>query len=435
MLAKNEDGIYAAAVGGITVSIPRQVGKTFTVGAIAFALCVNTAGTTVLWTAHSGRTSAETFQAMMGMAKKPKIAPHVKEIRKTNGEEAVIFTNGSRILFGAREHGFGRGFTDVSVVVFDEAQILTEKALDDMVPATNSIENALVIKIGTPPKPENPSEVFKRARRQALAGTADDALYLELGAAEGSKPDDWEQIAKANPSYAIGRTSRTAILRMRKNLSEESFIREAMGIWDEDEAALKAFTAEQWTRNYISKGKVPRNGRRVFAVRFSIDGAAVALAQAVRPNDGGPVYVEGVQLASMGEGTKWLVDWLLKRHKRAAQIVIDGKFGASYLVNALRDGGVTNKKVIITPTTQQVIEAHSTFDRMVKAGEISTIQQDQVEAEALGAERRAIGKDGGFGWAPPDDGSVVLLEAVTYAAWGAKITKRDTETAGRVIQL
>jgi phage terminase large subunit-like protein len=39
-LGKREDGKYAATVGGIVLSIPRQVGKTFLVGMIIIALCV-----------------------------------------------------------------------------------------------------------------------------------------------------------------------------------------------------------------------------------------------------------------------------------------------------------------------------------------------------------------------------------------------------------
>ena len=39
-LAKRKDGKYAATVGGVVWSLPRQVGKTFTVGAMLFAYCI-----------------------------------------------------------------------------------------------------------------------------------------------------------------------------------------------------------------------------------------------------------------------------------------------------------------------------------------------------------------------------------------------------------
>src|SRR5690625_5963829 len=83
------------------------------------------------------------------------------------GTDDCEFANGSRLLFGAREHGFGRGFAKVDVLVLDEAQILTEKAMEDMVPATIAAPNGLVLMMGTPPRPADPGEVFTSRREAA----------------------------------------------------------------------------------------------------------------------------------------------------------------------------------------------------------------------------------------------------------------------------
>src|SRR5690625_1648173 len=176
ILAKREDGQYACGIGGAVASIPRQSGKTYTIGALIFALCLATPGTLALWTAHRARTHNETFKSMDGMAQRKGVAPFVQNIRKANGEQEIEFTNGSRVLFGARENGFGRGFAKVDVVVLDEAQILTEKAMEDMVPATNAAPNGLVLMIGTPPRPGDPGEVFTNRREAALSGEDEDIL-------------------------------------------------------------------------------------------------------------------------------------------------------------------------------------------------------------------------------------------------------------------
>ncbi|EUA66061.1 hypothetical protein I541_5677 [Mycobacteroides abscessus] len=60
-----------------------------------------------------------------------------------------MFTNGSRILFGARESGFGRGFSDVDILVFDEAQIMTEGTLEDMAQRRTWLRNPLTFMMGT----------------------------------------------------------------------------------------------------------------------------------------------------------------------------------------------------------------------------------------------------------------------------------------------
>ena len=52
-------------------------------------------------------------------------------------------------------------------------------------------------------------------------------LYVELAADKDADSDDREQWAKANPSYPK-RTSEQAIMRMRNNLSDDSFRRERL---------------------------------------------------------------------------------------------------------------------------------------------------------------------------------------------------------------
>ena len=420
-LAKREDGMYAAGIGGVVLSIPRQVGKTYLIAAIVFALCTLFPKLTVIWTAHRTRTHNETFKKMQGMSRKSKIAPYIENVRAANGEQEITFKNGSRILFGARESGFGRGFDEVDILVLDEAQILTEDAMSDMVPATNAAPNGLVFMMGTPPRPKDPGEVFTNVRKAALEGD-EDTLYVEFSADENAGLEDRKQLAKANPSYPH-RTSDAAIQRMRKLLgSDESFKREAYGIWDEASLTKKAINAKAWDGCVVERGSVPADGRRVFAARFAVDGSAVGLAAAIRP-DVGPIHIEGIKIASMADGTGWLVDWLLERHEKAAQIIVDGKAGVGYLVQALRDAKVP-ASVIITPGTDQVVAAHSMFESALSGREISHLGQELLDGQVKVAEKRKIGTTGGFGWAAPEGESVVLLDAVTLAHWGAKTTKR-----------
>lgn len=420
-LAKRKDGLYAAGIGGVVMSIPRQVGKTYMIAAIVFALCTLFPNMTVIWTAHRTRTHNETFKKMQSMAVRPKIAPWVETVRAANGEQEILFKNGSRILFGARESGFGRGFDEVDILVLDEAQILSEDAMSDMVPATNAAKNGLVFMMGTPPRPKDPGEVFTSRRRDALDGDTD-TLYVEFSADKNASLEDRKQLAIANPSYPH-RTSEAAIQRMRKLLgSDESFKREAYGIWDESALTKKAFRMSLWDSR--KSAAVPSDGVKVFGVRFSVDGSHVALGAAMRP-ESGPIHIEGIKSMPMSEGIQWLVDFLVEREDETAQIVIDGKSGVGFLVNALRDEGM-GKTVIITPSLDQVITAHSMFDHAVSQGELAHSAQGPLDDQVKDATRRKIGVTGGFGWAPSKEGgSVALLDSVTLAYLGAKITKRN----------
>lgn len=421
VLAKRSDGKYACGVGGAVISIPRQVGKTYTIGALVFALCLAHPNLLVLWTAHHSATHDETFKSMDGMAQRGAIQPFIKNVRKANGKQAIEFSNGSRILFGARDTGFGRGFAQVDVIVLDEAQILQQGAMEDMTPATNAAPNGLILMMGTPPRPGDPSEVFSRLREEAIAGVDEDTLYVEMSADDGAHPNDREQWAKANPSYPR-RTTETAILRMRKMLgSTESFMREGLGIWDRRNQGRKAFLPGAWDSR---RGDPPVDGLKVFGVKFAADGSHVALAGAMKPEDG-PIHVEGIKQAPLSDGTQWLIDFLVERKDEAAQIVIDGKSGVGYLVNALKAERVGGR-VILVPTLDQVVTAHSTMERAVVEAGMTHSGQAELDGQAKSAIRRKIGANGGFGWDASLEGeSVTLLDAATLALYGAKTTKRN----------
>lgn len=426
VLAKRADGQYAASVGGVVLSIPRQTGKTYTIGWIVFALCILFPRTTVIWTAHRLRTAKETFQAMKTMAQKPKVAGFILAVHSGKGEEQVVFENGSRIMFGAREQGFGRGFAEVDVLVLDEAQILTEDAMSDMVPATNAAPNGLVLMMGTPPRPKDPGEVFRARRADALDGDPD-TLYVEFSADKGADLDDWGQLAKANPSFPH-RTSKTAIQRMRKLLgSDESFRREAFGIWDEV-GGEPVITGQEW--RVLLEEDTP-DEPAVFGIKFSVDGALVGVAAAVK-SKAGPVHVSGIRLASTGEGVAWIVELLEENRDRVAQIVIDGKAGAQGMVEALVEAGFRARakapppgRFIRIPTVAEYVESHVLFLKAVREQELLHDGSETLTRQATTAQRRKIGNLGGWGWEPPGEmDDVTLLDAATIAVWGAKTTTR-----------
>jgi hypothetical protein len=238
ILARRADGDLAVMVDGVGMSLPRQVGKTYLLAALIFAICILRPGLLVIWSAHHGKTHAETFLAMQAFAKRLKVAPYVEQVFVGSGDEEIRFVNGSRILFGARERGFGRGIPGVDVLVFDEAQILSDRALANMLATMNTSTFGLALYIGTPPKPEDNAESFKRMRADAYAGRLTDGAWIEFGADKDADPDDRAQLVKANPSYPH-RTPEKSIQRLKRKLTPEDFLREGLGIWDEDTDASK----------------------------------------------------------------------------------------------------------------------------------------------------------------------------------------------------
>jgi len=433
ILGRDDEGIYTATVGGITLSIPRQVAKTFLVGRIIFALCVLYPGTKVLWTAHHTATLGNTFRSLSGFARRKSVAPYVKATRRGSGKEAIEFVNGSVIFFGARSQGFGRGFDEVDVEVFDEAQILDEKALEDMVAATNQSRHphgALLFYMGTPPRPIDPGEAFSSRRRAALAAIEAraagkdvddvDSVFIECSADRNANLDDRKQWAKANPSYPH-RTPERSMKRLRKNLvTDDAWRREALGIWDDNASAVTSLISPaEWA---ATRGIAPEPVVTCYGVRFSIDGASVALAVGVRPADG-PVHVEVVAAHPTSMGQQWLVDWLVERWRQASVIVVDGKAGASVLVDELVARKVLARR-ILTPTTDQVIAAHAGFLEAVRRKTVAHNEQPGLAQIVAHATKRKVGTAGGWAWhAMDDDTDVTPLDAATYAWWAASWAK------------
>lgn len=439
VLAKRDTGLYAAGVGGIYLSTCRQVGKTYTFGSLIFALCALTPGTVVLWTAHHTRTSDETYESLVAMARRPLIAPFIAKTPSGNGRQAIVFTNGSRIMFGAREHGFGRGIPGVSVVVFDEAQILKQSALNDMIPAANTVKNPLILYMGTPPDPKDPAEVFKARRREALRiesaradgeDVASNMLYVEIGADDGANPDDEKQRRKGNPSYPE-RTPLESIMRLREQLGDDAaFVREGLGVWDRDETANRLITDTEWGETSTT---VAPDGIRSFGVAFSADGERQSVGGVVKHPEGAHVELIGAQTGSTDAGVADLVRWFTRdparpeRWRTAARITISGSSHATLLWQALREAGVPANVLHLATAGEYFTSCSMLYDAVIDrtVTHPASEEPDALDASVAVCDKQLRRKDGAWGWkATTSDGDETPLEAVGLALWGARTSKR-----------
>lgn len=433
-LSKTSDGQYSTSVGGIAASIPRQVGKTYMIGWIVFALCIIHDGLTVVWTAHRASTADETFDGMKAMASTPQMGRHVERIADNGSEQTIEFRNGSRVVFGARERGFGRGFAELDVVVFDEAQILTERAIDDMVPAQNAAKNALTIMIGTPPKPIDPSEIFEDARRAALSGEAPDSLYVEFSADPKADVDDRKQWRKANPSYPA-RTNESAMMRMRRRLSEESFRREALGIWDELDVHRSAIPAAAW--NELAIEEVP-DSWPLAAIGLDMNPERTRVSIAVAAFGPEHVHLELAEDADFSDaGSKALVDWIAERARKRIPVVLDAYSPARSLEPELRKRGCLVRVMGAAELSQA---CGGLYDAVMQDGTITHFDQETLNLSLAGATKENFGPAGAWKWNRKSlDVDLSPLMAATCAHFGAvKFGKRKTSTdkrSGRVMVL
>lgn len=419
LLARKADGRYACGTAGGVVSSCRQIGKTFTVGS-AILLLAAARPLKVIWTAHHTRTSDETFASLCSLAERPKLKPYVAGIRRANGQQEIRLGNGSRIMFGARESGFGRGLTGVDMEIFDEAQILTVRALSNLVPITNTSPNPLIVFMGNPPKPGDPSDAFEEKRTRALS--AGGVLYAEFSADRDADPDDRAQWAKANPSYPE-RTDEDAILRMRENLPTDAFRREALGIWDETATSV-AIDPAKWAAVEATPETLPDGGTLNFGLDMPPDRSVLTIGCAIRYPDGRAL----VQMADIKDarhdGLQWAVDWLAERWLKTASVVIDSQSPATSLLPDLKRAHV---RAMVTGMNEMGRACGRFMDMLNDKTliHLPDTMQPQLAAAVKGATIRPIGRSGAFGWNKlGSDVDISPLVACTLALWGACTTKR-----------
>lgn len=415
ILAKREDGKLAATVGGVGMSLPRQVGKTYLLAGLIFGLCVNQPGLLVIWSAHHARTHEETFLSMQAFAERQKVKAYIDRVYLGSGDEEIRFHNGSRILFGARERGFGRGIPGVDVLIMDEAQILSERALQNMLATMNTSQFGLHVYVGTPPKPEDNSESFTRMRDDALTGAKTNLVWIECGADDDANLDDRKQWAKANPSFPH-RTPVEGIERLREKLDPDGFKREGLGLWLSTSGQLISPAVWSALTDVESKPTDPVS----FAVYVNRMQTHAAIGVAGYRTDGRM----HVGIVETQPGTAWIPDRVLQlRDKwKPCATVIDNFSSAAALIPAIEELGVE----VLTTTGADMARACSGFysavheDKLRHGG-----AQPLADSVAAGKKRDLLD---GWAWNRKDSSSdITQLVAVTLALHGLNVNGRTPE--------
>lgn len=424
-LGLDKNGKYAATVGGVGMSVPRQTGKTYFVLSLLVIMCILFPGLQVVWTAHHLRTSTKTFTSLRGICRRKKVAPYIAldgrgkpAIRASNGEQEVVFRNGSKIMFGARAMGFGRGFDEIDVEVFDEAQILDTKSLEDMIAATNQARHkfgALLFFMGTPPRQIDPSEAYRNRRDKALEGRANNAVWLELSADPDSHPDDATQYPIMNPSYPK-RTPLESLHRLRENLGDEdSWNREGRGIWD-PKNTKHVIDAITWGK-VADPSSMPTE-RLTLAIDVAPDRSVASVSLAgKRPDD-----LWHVELDEHRTGADWTVGWVKQRAERNElhAVVVDElagltekKHGRNYLK------GTDIEVTLAASEGRDMAMAWATYHDAVTSARMRHTDQPQVNVALTQAATRDL--QGGKALTKKATTSdITPLTSQTLALWGAQ---------------
>lgn len=333
---------------------------------------------------------------MQAFAARTKIAPFIQKVYTGSGDEEIRFVNGSRILFGARERGFGRGIPGVDVLVSDEGQILSERAMQNMLATLNVSQLGLHLYLGTPPKPEDNSEAWMRMRGEAWAGGAEaptvieteDMVWIEMGADDGADLDDQEQWAKANPSFPH-RTPVESIMRLRRKLNDDGFRREALGLYDDDEGSI--FDVGKWEK--LLEPDAPELHRAALVADVSPDGkwAAIGIAgefpvDSEIDDDRSLAIVKSVNMVK-DRGTDSAVAQIVKLQEDHDLVDVRITNGAARALEAdLTKAGVDYEIL----TQSEMSAAYSNLQKMIREGTVAHVGQGELTYALANAHSRFL---------------------------------------------
>lgn len=430
-LGRDETGKYNITSAGL--ALPRQNGKNVCIEAREFyGLVIN--GEKILHTAHQVKTSKKSFRRLAAMftdKRHPEITDIVKNIRYTNGEECIELDNGGMIEFSARSRQAARGFDGISVVVYDEAQELTDDQVEAVMAtlSASSTGTRQIIYAGTPPYPNCPGEVFKRRRTICTTDPGTHDCWHEWSvdgkSIESINCSDTALWYMTNPALGI-RLSEDFTAEEFRTMSPDGFARERLGWWAPSisQSINYAIPAESWE---ACKSTEPKpDGKTAYGVKFSSDGTEVALCGAVITKDG-MARVSLIDRKPTGYGIQWLAEWLNKRYTEASCVVIDGRNGVDVLVEKISSTW-RYKGSVIRPSARDVIAAVSMVVDCVNEKSLTWYYaQEDLRDSAITATKRPIAGGWGFGGE-----NSIPIEAASLALWGAKNSRRDPKKTMRI---
>lgn len=428
-----------ASFSTVGLSAPRQNGKNALLEAFELyhlAVC----GSHILHTAHRVKTAKKSFQRLERYftdRRHPEVRALVRNIRYTNGEEAIYLENGGSVEFSARSRAGSRGFDDIQAVVFDEAQDLTDDQLSAIMYtlAASSTGDRQLLFTGTPPDAASPGTVFKRNRDAALAGeTPRRTLWTEWG--EQSPPprtkppfrEVLDAVYAANPS--MGYTLDEEFTETEyANADALGFWTERLGWWPE-RSSEAAVPKEKWEACAVGRDGAPAPAEGdvcAFGVKFSPDGSCMAMAAAVRPKKGRP-HVELLAVMGPYEGAAYAQRRCEESRERVAEVAVDGLNGGASLSEAL--SRALPRRAVPPVSSSDVAKAADMLLAAVEAGEVTHLEDEDLDRSALTSGRRPIGSRGGWGFGGEFSAPI---EACALAYRAAMTTSRRPGRKARII--
>lgn len=373
-----EDG--SPAYRETVLTIPRQSGKTTLILALVLHRALRWGSPQrIAYTAQTGHDARQKLlDDWVPLIERSPFAPLIERVYRANGDEAIIFKNGSRVEVLRNSISAGHGRTlDLAIIdeAFADEDDTREQALLPTMATKRDAQLLVVSTAGT-----DRSIYLKRkvdqGRASVEAGNDTGIAYFEWSAEPDDDPFDREMWTRVMPALGIT-ISENAVEHALGSMTINEFRRSYLNVWST--VSEQMIPAKVWAQ--CTNPKIAPAGALSFAVDVALDRSSASIA--VADKDG------NIELIENRDGVSWVQNRALELFRRwKGSIVVDGYGPSGSLVEPLRQVQVP----VITYKTADVTAACALFYDAVLDRRLKAKSDDRLDRAVNAAMRRAVGQ-------------------------------------------
>jgi hypothetical protein len=406
MLGLGEDGRWQSFE--FALSAPRQNGKGEVLLARELFGIFVLEERLIIHSAHEFKTSARHFQRLeKAIRDNPDLLAQIERsglgtmrmvgFRYSHGDEAIVLQSGAKIEFRTRTKSGLKGVDDVSLLVLDEAQILSEWAHGTMVPtlrASTTERGPQLAYAGNAPDQDKDDHaiVWTRVRERGIAGDEDSLVYHEYSLDYESPEEVPEEVARdpkrwreVNWAMVRGRVTEKHMEKEIRLLGWRQFITELLNVGDYPDTDLVG-NAEISLEKWLGCEDAESVLEDPVCISFDVSPARRTTITAAGLNERGKKMVE---MINCREGTGWVPERMaeLCASHEVMELVCDGFGPANAIADRIEEQtGLDVRRL----KTGEYADACGQFATAVEEDDLVHLGQDELNTSVRGARTRPL---------------------------------------------
>lgn len=331
----------------------------------------------------------------------------IKHVVRTNGNEHVIFKNGSTYQITTPNNKGGRG-SSLDLVVIDEALTHDLSLIGALQPTLATKPNGQLWILSNAGDERSTLLAHYRNLAHTQLSGGDSRLAWFEWAPHSDKFDHLDELIWRQAIPSMGQKNGVTIEAVREAAntnSPEIFTREWLNVWAAKEAT-QVIQTEQW--DGLMRSDVIISDRVTLGVDMTRERDRAAIAACGYTSGLNPV-----EIVDLRDGVAWLQPRLVEVAKKwNATVVIDTGSPAASLIGHLELAGIK----VLAIGLQEYARACGNFYDSVQAATVCHLGDDNLREAIIGSAKRPLGD--AWAWNRRAGSNITPLVAATLAHYG-----------------